>query len=187
MNKDLVWHLHHKAAPRSAWLAKHFQNDFKKGNQKMLDLTKKSLEVHSNKPRFIYTHLMMPHFPCLYDSTGNEIETNFYDPKISKKELDDAYLQYLVYTNKVVSGLVENIQDKTAMKAVIIVMSDHGYRGIIFKTESVRSNNNFISVYLPARNYDHFYTTISNVNFFRSVVNSLFDKNLPRLNDSVIK
>ena len=111
---------------------------------------------------------------------------NFYDPKVSKKELDAAYLQYLVYTNKVVSGLVEDIQKKTATKAVIIVMSDHGYRGINVKTENAWSNNNFISVYLPSGNYKDFYPTISNVNFFRCIVNSVFNENLPRLRDSII-
>ena len=186
MNKDLVWHLHQKAAPRFRWLANHFQNDFKEGNQTLLELTTKSLQKKSERPRFTYTHLMMPHFPALYDSTGKESEMNFYDPEVSKKELDAAYLQYLVYTNKVVSTLVEDIQSKTANKAVIIVMSDHGYRGINVKTESAWSNNNFISVYLPSGNYKEFYPAISNVNFFRCIVNSVFNENLPRLRDSII-
>lgn len=186
MNKDLVWHLHQKAAPRFRWLANHFQNDFKEGNQTLLELTTKSLQKTSERPRFTYTHLMMPHFPALYDSTGKESEMNFYDPNVSKEELDGAYLQYLVYTNKVVSRLVEDIQNKTAKKAVIIVMSDHGYRGISVKTENAWSNNNFISVYLPSGDYREFYPTISNVNFFRSIVNSVFNEKLPRLRDSII-
>ncbi|HKH63389.1 MAG TPA: sulfatase-like hydrolase/transferase [Flavitalea sp.] len=186
MNKDLVWHLHQKAAPRFRWLANHFQNNFREGNHTLLELTTKALQVKSERPRFIYTHLMMPHYPCLYDSIGREANTNFYDPRISKKELDEAYLQYLVYTNKVVSTLVEDIQDKTANKAVISVMSDHGYRGINVKTENAWSNNNFLSVYLPSGKYEKFYSSISNVNFFRCVINSLFDENLPRLKDSIV-
>jgi Sulfatase len=186
MNKDLVWHLHQKAAPRFRWLAKHFQSNFKEGNQRLLALTEKSLKSKSEKPRFIYTHLMMPHYPCLYDSAGKEVKTNFYDPLITKKEIDEAYLQYLVYTNKVVSALVKNIQDKTDKKAVIIVMSDHGYRGLNVKMGNASSNNNFLSVYLPSGKYETFYSSISNVNFFRSVMNSLFNENFPRLKDSIV-
>lgn len=186
MNKDLIWHLHQKAAPRFRWLANYFQNNFKEGNHTLLELTRKSLQKRSEKPRFIYTHLMMPHYPSLYDSTGQEVDINFYDPTISKKELDEAYLQYLVYTNKVISRLVEDIQDKTARKAVIGVISDHGYRGIDARTENAWSNNNFLSVYLPSGKYEKFYPSMSNVNFFRSVINSLFDENLPRLKDSIV-
>jgi hypothetical protein len=128
---------------------------------------------------------MMPHSPALYDSTGKETNINFYDSTVSKEELDNAYLQYLIYTNKVISGLVDQIQERTKRKAVIILMSDHGYRGILNDGVS-SSNNNFISVFLPSGNYANFYDSITNVNLFRSTLNSLFKVDMALLKDSIV-
>lgn len=186
MNKDLVWHLHGKAAPQMNWLAKKFQDDFKHGNQRLLNLTTGSLKLPVTRPRFIYTHLLMPHFPCIYDSLGQETNINFYDPSLTKKKLDDAYLQYLVYTNNIVKKLVDNIQTSTAKKAAIIVMSDHGYRGIDKTSSNISSNNNFFSVYLPSQNYSQFYDSITNVNSLRVFLNSLFNQHLYLAKDSIV-
>ena len=185
MNKDLGWHLHQKLAPRVKWFANYFQNNFKEGNEKLLKLTRDIASSKTINPKFVYTHLVMPHYPALYDSTGKEVKINFYDSTISKAELDQAYLQYLVYTNKVISDMVNHIQTQTQNQAVIILMSDHGYRGVPNDGIS-SSNNNFISVFIPSGNYKGFYDTISNVNLFRSTLNSLFRFNMPLLKDSVI-
>ena len=47
--------------------------------QKTEHLYQKTLEIvniSSNRPRFIYTHLMMPHYPYYLDSAGN---FNYYN------------------------------------------------------------------------------------------------------------
>lgn len=185
MEKDLIWHFHQKITPRSTWLANKFQSRFRDGNNKLLRLTADAVKTKSDQPKFVYTHLFMPHFPWLFDSTGKEVKRNLYNPNIPKKEKEKAYLQYLVYTNKLVSRLVQDIQEKTFNKAVIIVMSDHGYKEI-FNHPISSPNNNFISLYLPSGKYDQFYHSMTNVNFFRCVLNSLYKQNLPLLKDSII-
>ncbi|MGZ5135577.1 MAG: hypothetical protein ACXWCG_10520, partial [Flavitalea sp.] len=87
MHKDLGWHLHQKVAPRVEWFADYFQNNFKEGNDRLLKLTGDIAKSKSAKPKFVYTHLMMPHYPALYDSTGKETGINFYDSTISKEVL----------------------------------------------------------------------------------------------------
>jgi uncharacterized protein with PQ loop repeat len=180
MQKDLLWILHKYVAGRWDWVAKIIQSGFKDGNQQLIHLTIEATKAKKGQPKFVYTHLVMPHAPFLYDSTGKEVHINSFDESLPKDENDKAYLQYLVYTNKVVSALVDTIQQHTLRPAAIIVMSDHGYRG---KNNNARVKN-FNAVYLPGGDYKLFYDSLTNVNQFRIIFNTLFDQKLPLLKDS---
>ena len=194
MQKDLLWHIKLKIAPKFNWLARLFQNQFKKLNEKVISLTNETIDSPSSRQRFVYSHLLMPHLPAIYDSAGKEIFINFYQSDHSPKTVDDTYLQYLIYTNKVIQSLTEKIIKKTNGKAVIILMSDHGYRSsaadigseTTASGNSISANNNFNAVFFPSKNYALLYDSMSNVNQFRVVFNSLFQQQLPILKDSVI-
>lgn len=62
-------------------------------------------------------------------------------------------------------------------------MSDHGYRGLIENGKKVSAHNNFNAAYLPDKNYRLFYDSISNVNQFRVLFNTLIKTSLPLLPD----
>ena len=127
----------------------------------------------------------MPHSPYLFDSLGRLNRYNYYDQSFNgvlpRERLKHDYLQYLVYSNTVFSGLVDEIMEKTQRKAIVIIMSDHGFRTL--KNSSFR---NFNAVYLPSGNYSQYYDSVSNVNQFRIIFNSLSDQKLPLLKDSMV-
>jgi Sulfatase len=165
------------------WTGLNAKERISKGNQKLIELTREASSEISSQPRFIYTHLMMPHPPYLFDSTGKEIPSG--PQKQTGKITGNDYLQYLVYTNKVVGKLIDEILLASKGKAVIILLSDHGSREI-GKDDCEMLNSNFSGVYLPGHNYRFYYDSISNVNQFPALFNSLFQSKIPLLKDSCI-
>ncbi|THU33433.1 hypothetical protein FAM09_25110 [Niastella caeni] len=134
-------------------------------------------------PAFTYLHLLMPHKPFLYDSTGKVQDT--YRAVDGKRILgtDKLYLQYLVYVNKRIMRFVEQLQSATKGRAVIMVMSDHGYRDANSTGKDFRFIN-FNAVYLPNRDYHLWYDSVSNVNQFPLLFNTLFGQQIPLKKDS---
>lgn len=152
----------------------------------MLSATRNVARESPGKPKFIYTHFMMPHIPYLYDSTGREIRIDYSNlGTMPEQQFDNAYLQYLVYASNMVSGLVKDIQEATKGNAVIMIMSDHGYRGMPGEKRPVPWMNNLNAVYIPGKDYRLFYDSVSNVNQFRILFNTLFKTGLPLLPDNM--
>jgi hypothetical protein len=183
---DLGWQVDKKMAPRFNWLAKMIQDDYQSGNQRLLDLTREAASVKADQPRFIYTHLLMPHWPYMLDSTGKSTGINFFSDDLPRERKEAAYVQYLAYTNKVMLELVELIKSKSSGNAVIVLLSDHGYRARPGKTICREVNDNFMSVYLPGKNYRLFYDSISNVNVFRALFNTVLKQEFRMLPDNCI-
>ncbi len=151
-------------------------------NNLFYSLTQKIVAKNNKKPKFIYTHLIMPHYPYYYDSQENLISYKLLteDYIFNKK----AFIEYLKYANKKYEELISNILSLSKDPPIIIFMGDHGFRE--FK-DSVNSNYyfmNFNSVYLPNGNYKAFYDGQSNVNQFRNLLNLQFNQNLSLLKDS---
>jgi hypothetical protein len=154
-------------------------------NERMLLLAEAESRKASTQPRFVYIHLFLPHRPYVFDSLGRWKNTNaegMNDSTIRE------YLGYLNYTNARAKNLVSAIKKNTAGKAVILFMSDHGFKYRPNAADrlpaSVFYNQN--AVYFPDGNYSALYDSISGVNQFRVVLNKMFHQKLPLLRDSVI-
>lgn len=186
MVDDLGWQINKKMAPRFPWLGKMIQDDYQGGNDRLLQLTRSAAAAKDTQSRFIYTHLLMPHWPYLTDSTGRSTGINFFSNDVPRERKEAAYVQYLAYTNTVMLQLVDLIKTKSKGEAVIILLSDHGYRAIPGRSVCKVVNDNFMSVYLPTKDYRSFYDSISNVNVFRSVFNAIAGQNFQRLPDNCI-
>ena len=147
---------------------------------------KRALAVAKNQdvsPVFAYVHLMMPHSPFVFDSLGRE--TGFWSQNLSPGETDKAYLQYLVYTNHRIEKFIQQVQQATMNKAVIALMSDHGYRAAA-QREIDHAYQTLNAIFLPGKNYGQWYDGMSNVNQFRVLLNSVFGQRLPLLKDSIV-
>lgn len=186
IQQDLFWRVKVRNGNGFEWLKLNNESVIGDGNEKMLMLTRKAISDSSANPRFIYTHLLMPHLPFLYDSLGKLNKPPSNDNSYSGAKKDNEYLQYLVYTNSVISTMVNDIMKKKNRQAVIIIMSDHGYRDYSTKTSSTDINNNFNAVFLPTQDYHLFNDSISNVNQFRILFNSLFDQDFSILKNRVV-
>ncbi|HEX6225492.1 MAG TPA: sulfatase-like hydrolase/transferase [Chryseolinea sp.] len=167
---------------------KKSQDEFQiRTNEAMIERVTKESAGASNAaaPEFTYMHLLMPHHPFAFDSLGNRITPLWQRKNLTKKEADDAYLQYLVYTNNRMRSLISGLKRDTKGQAVIILMSDHGFRRMPGHIDW--GYNSLNAVYLPAKNYNEWYDGMSNVNQFRALFNTLFNQRLPMLKDSLVK
>lgn len=181
LNKDIGWLLITKY-PFKLFGQNHYRKH-KKNNEDFQALTiKASTEKHA-KPLFVYAHFYLPHPPYFYDKNGNlkseEVIYNEY-----KSNPPASYLEYVTYTNTKVRELVSALK-KNDPTAVIMILSDHGYR----EKESKKYSHffrNMNAVYYPDQQYEGLYDSISSVNQFRVVFNKMFRANFPLLKDSTV-
>jgi hypothetical protein len=145
--------------------------------------TEKSASEKTTQPRFIYTHLMMPHYPYFFDSRGkkNPVETLMEGEQGRKKE----YIGYLQYANKKYLELIDHILATSAKPPIILFLGDHGFRHFTENVDPSYYFMNLSAVYLPNKNYRNFYPGMSTVNLFRVLFNTQFDQQLPLQKDSV--
>jgi len=134
----------------------------------------------SGKPKFVYAHFLMPHFPHVLDSDGQLV-----DPKLQLSQ--DSYLGYLKYCNKKMVPVIDKILASSATPPIILLMSDHGFRGFSKPTDPTYYFMNLNAIYLPDQKYAGWYDGMSNVNQFRILLNQKFNQNLPLLKDTSIR
>lgn len=167
-----------------AWKKKYlYQHDV--NNQYSEKMTKECAAEKKTVPTFCYTHFLMPHGPYYKDSLGNYISEDIIanEPWMSNKGL---YLSYVKYTNTVITSLVNTITEKDP-GAIVVVMSDHGFRSYFGKQLYEPFNyNNICAVRFPDKNYMDYKEKWSCVNFFRYLFNCEYGQNLPYLADTSI-
>ena len=139
----------------------------------------------NSKPRFIYAHFYMPHEPFFFDENGHRKDNNTVVAEYKERSAT-AYIEYVKFTNKRIRILINELMQKTSGKAAILLLSDHGFRKGTEHEHPEWHFQNMNAVYFPEKNYQLFYDTISNVNHFRVVINSLFNQHLPLLQDSTV-
>ena len=125
-------------------------------------------DIKNIRPKIIYCHLLLPHHPYVYDSTG--VRTLSANPSFKQ---DMQYLEQLIYTNKLLKRSVDVIQMNDP-NAIIILMSDHGYRQLAKEPDrTMESFDNFTSIYFPDRDYKELYNTMSAINIFNATINKV--------------
>lgn len=159
--------------------------DTDRNNDKLLALTKEETRHLSYKPRFVYAHLYMPHDPFFYDKNGKAKKDVLIKHSTREGRQVQDYLEYLSYTNSKIKGLIDTIRLNTKGQAAIILMGDHGFRSHI-EQNLPQNYQNMNAVYFPNKDYSFFYDSISCVNQFRVILNSLFHQSFPLLKDSTI-
>ena len=159
----------------------------RENDNRLISLVKSQSAVPAARPRFVYGHFNFPHPPYYYDSLGNPRRVvTFY----SASDENDwkSYIDYLTYTNARAEELVRTIKKNTGGRAVIVLMGDHGLRyHTLPGPPPLYQLQNQNAVYFPGKDYHLFYDSISAVNQFRVVLNSLFGQNLPLLKDSTVE
>ncbi len=182
VKKDLSWNLL-TGKFKMKWFAENSEYIYKYNNDKLITLVKKEATKKARKPRFIYAHYNMPHPPYYYDKDGKET-----DKKKLSHEYDadkNLYVGYLQYSNSKIKELVNTILQNSSGQAVIIIMGDHGFRNDKkMPQDAFFQNQN--AVYLPKKKYQQLYDSISAVNQFKVVINTLFNQSIPLSNDSTI-
>jgi hypothetical protein len=146
----------------------------------------KILNEKQKQPNFVYAHFLMPHSPLLYDSVGNRIPDevvaqNTITPSLTK----GLYLSYLKYTNTKIMSFVDEIIKKDS-SAIVVIMSDHGYRDWLTRNEYQPYNFcNMCFIRNIKREISTPSTEFTSTNFFRLFFNEYYNQSIPYLKDSV--
>jgi hypothetical protein len=127
----------------------------------------------SDRPRFVYAHLLAPHQPYVMDSLSRQIPLY----KLAKSNSKAAYLNQLKGLNKLVLKTVSSIlkhYDRTN-PPVIILQGDHGFR---YLPDNPEEATTILNAYFFSGHGHALYTDISPYNTFRVVFNTYFKSNL---------
>jgi hypothetical protein len=146
--------------------------------------TQSEASKKNNQPKFVYTHLMMPHYPYLLDKNGSNTAPEMVLE--GSQQNQKGYIEYVQYSNKRFLSLIDFILKNSSKPPVIVFMGDHGFRHFITSVPSEYYFMNFNAVYLPSKNYNLFYKGASGVNQFRILFNSIFNQHLLMLKDSTV-
>lgn len=161
-------------------LIRYFHGPVLKGNQELPLKTISAAGQRNQAPRFVYTHLVMPHYPYTHDSSGSETSEYRW------KDVRDTVLfkRYLKYTNRQLLSLIRNIQQASDTPPIIILIGDHGFREFNKKIFEPLQFSCLQAVYYPDGNYNSFYPGMSNVNLMRVLLRDQFNQPLSLLKDS---
>ncbi|MGH2553514.1 MAG: sulfatase-like hydrolase/transferase, partial [Chitinophagaceae bacterium] len=156
----------------------------KSNNETIYSLTWKLAQQNTSAPKFVYTHLMMPHYPYYFDKNGKEQPyEKLLEGNQSNKE---AYIEYLQYSNKKLFDLIRHILQTAPSPPIIVLAGDHGFRHFTDPVETKYYFLNMVSVHLPSKKYAGFSDSLSGVNLFRVILNTEYEQHLPFLKDSMI-
>lgn len=138
-------------------------------------------------PKFVFVHLLLPHPPFVFDSKGGVID----DPKTlafwALPNRKQAYLDQLIYTDKLLVDLIDGILGRSAQPPIIVLQSDHGSQTLLVTDvlgqwhrdptpAMLEERLSILNAYSIPQPYatQQLYDSISPVNTFRVVFNALF-------------
>ena len=156
---------------------------FNKGNNdKLYELTLQAASEKPAKPRFVFTHLMLPHYPYYFDHDGRAYP---FESLQEGKQYDTShYLGYLQWANGQYLKLIDSIMAHSRRPPLIVLMSDHGFRHFNRAIDPYYYFSNLVAVHLPGDNNRLLADSLTNVNLFRAILNIQFKQQLPLLRDS---
>ena len=155
-----------------------------RNNEKVYKLTEEIAEKKSDPPKFVYSHLIMPHNPYYFDKVGNPTSIEKLQDYSGANRKD--FVEYLQYANKKLLDLIDHIKNKSSQPPVIILMGDHGFRQFNDSTDKKYQFMNLSSIYLPNGSYSSYYDSSSLVNQMRIFLNTQFNQKLTLLKDSTV-
>ena len=143
--------------------------------------------------KFVFAHIICPHEPYVFGANGETVSKN---NEMEEKSLLEAekqkYINQLIFVNKKIELLIEEILSQSNVPPVIILQADHGSGSFYGNLESVNhpSESNlkermriFNAYYLPGDSKKILYDSISPVNTFRLIFNIYFHSNFQLLKD----
>jgi hypothetical protein len=143
---------------------------------KPLEYLKKHTKNIHTKPQFVYLHLLIPHRPFIFDRYGNNQTLE------KQKDIKNAYLEQLIFTNKLLLQCTNSIITNNNRPALILLTGDHGFRFLEKEPEKTKeSYSTSTFFYFPNQQYQNLYDSMSSVNLFRAILNKAIDAKIPYL------
>ena len=184
LRRDIGW-IFINRFPLNIFFKNHFLEELK-NNEKIISLVKSTSAEHKDRPVFVYAHLELPHAPYFFNQYGQPRDSKrVYEEFVGKVPvLVTHYLDYVVYTNTRIRELINTILEHDP-GGVILLLGDHGYRPA-GKSDPQKLFQNMNAVYMPDKNYNGLYDSVTNVNEFRILLNKLFNQHFELLKDSTV-
>ena len=133
-------------------------------------------------PKFVFAHLLIPHFPYVFDENGNSlIGTNLTESEgnLTTREYFQGYRGQVTFTSDQLLSIVREILQESDPDPIIIIQGDHGpsHAG-----EAARMGI-LNAYYFPENQNALLYPDITPVNSFRALFNTYFGTQLDMLPD----
>lgn len=147
--------------------------DFSKINLDIIDLLKKEAKnkQKGEQPKFVYAHLMTPHWPYHFDRNGNITTGEKLRGQWNNK---DKYLDQLIYTNYLITDVINTILSNYETLPIIIIQGDHGFRLLDGNDKDREAHTIFNAYYLPGINKKKLCNATTPANSFRLIFNKYF-------------
>ena len=146
-------------------------------------------------PIFVFAHLITPHPPFIFDANGGQIEVargySIGDGDDFTGTLDEyrtGYASQVQFANRKLEQAIDSILSNSDEPPVIILQGDHGAgsgldwgspeRTCLWERASILN-----AYYLAGEGSEQLYPSVSPVNSFRVVLNTIFGTDLPLLPD----
>lgn len=154
-----------------------------------MDALKRASEIPG--PKFVFMHAAFPHDPFVFDKNCTPISEEI----VRKNTHQENYLEQLQCANLYAKDIIETILKNSDNSAVILLQSDEGpfpmnmpipddqSWGSAHETSLREKFPILQTYYIPENIRPQFYESISPVNSFRVVFNSVFNTNYPLLPD----
>jgi len=146
-------------------------------------------------PKFVFVHMLLPHDPYMFDQNGEPVTD---EDEAARSEVEN-YINQLIFTNKRIKLLIDEILSESASPPIIIIQSDEGP----FVAPEVQASDFVITgdwstvspevlethmkifnaYYLPNFDQALLYETVSPVNSFRIIFNFYFGTDYGLLED----
>ena len=139
--------------------------------------------VKSPGPKFVFAHIFCPHEPFVFDAQGGPVPTaHFWDHADPHY-----YLQQYMFVSRKMTEATALILEESVVPPVILIQSDHGYRGSL-RLGKQKSQipwaeivKVFNALYLPGIDPEQIEPSLSPLNNFRLVFNHYFAGHYPLL------
>jgi len=151
--------------------------------------------------QFVFAHFYSPHPPFVYDKNGSIVHRNLIYSTVDATHLKvlfsdqdffayykEGYKNQIIYLQKNLLSLVENIKKNSTQPFVIILQGDHG-SGMFFDHDNLENSDIkerlgiLNAIYFSDEDYQNLYPEISPVNTFRVIFSQYFGMNFPLLED----
>jgi len=144
-------------------------------------------------PKFVFAHINSPHPPYLFGANGEPVPDAKLKMSGSVWKQKEKYLNQLIFVNKKVEMIVDEILIKSESFPIIILQSDHGPASTFTDPDSggwERPTENmlrertriFNAYYLPSGGDHLLYDSMTPVNTFRLIFNFYFNTTYELLN-----
>ncbi len=133
------------------------------------------------EPTFTLFHVIKPHAPYMFDRDGGVLEKPAGWSWKDGREDSAAMLEQLLFLNRLVLDLIDEILARSETTPIIVIQGDHGEN--LF-AEPLGERLKVLSAFLlPAGGQERLYPSISNVNTFRLLLSHYFGHDLEFLPD----